>query len=64
MDDRVFSETDLKERIPTIIISEVPNLATAEEREKQLKSVILRWVAAGVAFAAILAGTALSYLRG
>jgi polysaccharide chain length determinant protein (PEP-CTERM system associated) len=64
MDDRVFSEKDLKERIPTIIISEIPNLATAEEREKQLKSVILRWVAAGVAFAAILAGTAVSYLRG
>jgi succinoglycan biosynthesis transport protein ExoP len=64
MDDRVFSEKELKERIPTIIISEIPNLATAEEREKQLKSVILRWVATGVAFSAILAGTAVSYLRG
>jgi succinoglycan biosynthesis transport protein ExoP len=64
MDDRVFSEKELKERIPTIIISEIPNLATAEEEEKQLKSVILRWVVVGIAFAVILAGTALSYLRG
>lgn len=64
MDDRVFSEKELQERISTIIIAEIPNLATAKEREKELKSVILRWVAAGVAFAAILAGTALSYLRG
>jgi protein tyrosine kinase modulator len=64
MDDRVFSEKELKERISTIIIAEIPNLSTAEEREKELRSVILRWVAAGVAFAAILAGTALSYLRG
>jgi succinoglycan biosynthesis transport protein ExoP len=64
MDDRVFSEKDLKARISTVIISEIPDLATTEERDKRLKSAIVGWVATGVAFAAILAGTALSYLRG
>jgi polysaccharide biosynthesis transport protein len=64
IDDRLFSEKELKELVPTVVISEIPNLATAEEKEKQLKSVMLGWVAASIAFAVILAGTALSYFRG
>ena len=34
MDDRIFSEKELKERISTVIISEIPDLATPKEREK------------------------------
>jgi polysaccharide biosynthesis transport protein len=64
VDDRLFSEKELKERVPVIVICEIPNLATAEDEKKQLKSVILGWVVASVAFAVILAGTALSYFRG
>jgi hypothetical protein len=64
MDDRIFSEKELKERISTVIISEIPVLATPKEKEKHIRSAILEWVAAGVAIAAILAGTAFSYLRG
>jgi protein tyrosine kinase modulator len=64
IDDRLFSEEELKELVPAVVLSEIPNLATAEEEEKQLKSVMLGWVAASVAFAVMLAGTALSYFRG
>jgi hypothetical protein len=64
MDDRIFSEKELKARISTVVITEIPDLATPKEREKRLKSSILGWVATGVAFAVILVGTALSYLRG
>jgi succinoglycan biosynthesis transport protein ExoP len=64
MDDCVFSEKELKARISTVIISEIPDLATAKEREKRFRSSILGWAVTGVAFAVILVGTALSYLRG
>jgi succinoglycan biosynthesis transport protein ExoP len=64
IDDRLFSEKELKERVPAIVLSEIPNLATAEEEGRQFRSAIMRWVAASVTFALILAGTALSYFRG
>jgi polysaccharide biosynthesis transport protein len=64
MDDRIFSEKELKARISTVIISEIPDLATPEETAKRVKSAILGWVVTGIAFVVILAGTALSYLRG
>ncbi len=64
MDDRIFSEKELKARISTVIISEISDLATAKEREERLKSAIRGWVVTGIAFAVILAGTAISYLRG
>jgi succinoglycan biosynthesis transport protein ExoP len=64
MDDRIFSEKELKARISTAVISEIPDLASPKEREKRLRSSLLGWVATGIAFAVIVVGTALSYLRG
>jgi succinoglycan biosynthesis transport protein ExoP len=63
-DDRVFSEKELKDLVPAIVLSEIPKISTAEEKGKQFRSAILGWVAASVAFAVILAGSALSYFRG
>src|SRR6185369_7014557 len=63
-DDHLFSEKELKELVPAIVLSEIPNLATANEKKKQSRSVIVGWVAASVAFVVIAAGTALSYFRG
>jgi polysaccharide chain length determinant protein (PEP-CTERM system associated) len=63
-DDRLFSENELKEMVPATVLSEIPSLATPEEKEKQFRSAILGWVAAGAAVAVILAGSALSYFRG
>jgi succinoglycan biosynthesis transport protein ExoP len=64
IDDRLFSEKELKELVPVIVLSEIPNLATAEEKQKEFRWIVLGWVAASFAFAVILAGTALSYFRG
>ena len=64
IDDRLFSEKELKELVPVIVLSEIPNLATAEEKRKEFTWIVLGWVAASFAFAAILVGTALSYFRG
>jgi polysaccharide biosynthesis transport protein len=64
IDDRLFSEKELKELVPVIVLSEIPILATAEEKQKEFRWIVLGWVAASFAFAVILAGTALSYFRG
>jgi uncharacterized protein involved in exopolysaccharide biosynthesis len=63
-DDRVFSEKELKDLVPAIVLSEIPKISTAKEKRKQFRSAILGWVAVSVAFAVILAGSALSYFRG
>ncbi len=64
IDDRLFSERELKQMVPITVLSEIPNLANAEEKRKEFRSVVLAWVAASFAFAVILAGSALSYFRG
>jgi polysaccharide chain length determinant protein (PEP-CTERM system associated) len=64
IDDRLFSEKELKEMVPVVVLSEIPNLATAEEKQREFRWIVLGWVAAGFAFAVILAGSALSYFRG
>jgi polysaccharide biosynthesis transport protein len=64
IDDRLFSEKELKEMVPVVVLSEIPILATAKEKQNEFRWVLLGWVAASFAFAVILAGTALSYFRG
>jgi succinoglycan biosynthesis transport protein ExoP len=64
LDDRLYSEKALKELIPVNVISEIPPITSPEEEKKQARKLWLGWVAAGVVFATILAGSAISYLRG
>jgi polysaccharide biosynthesis transport protein len=64
IDDRLFSERELNDIVPITVLSEIPNLATAEEKKKEFRSVVLAWIAASFAFAVIVAGSALSYFRG
>jgi succinoglycan biosynthesis transport protein ExoP len=63
-DDRLYSEKDLKKLLPLDVISEIPEIATAGEAEKHRKFVLLGRAATGVEFVLILAGFAISYLRG
>lgn len=64
IDDRLYSEKELKELLPVTVISEIPNIVTAEEGNRQQKGIWLGRVAAGLVFASILVGTVISYLRG
>jgi succinoglycan biosynthesis transport protein ExoP len=64
IDDRLFSEKELTEMVPITVLSEIPNLASAGEKRKEFRSLVLAWVAASFAFVVILAGSALSYFRG
>ena len=64
IDDRIYSEKDLKKLITVDVISEIPKIATAEEEEKLRRAVFLGRVAAGLEFVLIVAGFAISYFRG
>jgi succinoglycan biosynthesis transport protein ExoP len=64
VDDRLYSEKELKELSPVDVISEIPNITTAGEERKRRGFAALGWVATGLEFLLILAGFAVSYLRG
>ncbi|MCU1305918.1 MAG: hypothetical protein JWN45_613 [Acidobacteriaceae bacterium] len=64
IDDRLYSEEELKKLLPVAIISEIPTIVTIQEERAQNKGMRLGRVAAGFVFISILAGTAISYFRG
>ena len=65
IDDRLYSEKELKKLLPVDVISEIPGIiTTAGEEKKQRKFAILGWAATGLEFVLILAGFAISYFRG
>ena len=64
LDDRLYNEKALKDLLPVTVISEIPPITTPEEDRKQEKRIWISWAAAGLVFATILVGSAISYLRG
>jgi polysaccharide biosynthesis transport protein len=64
LDDRLYNEKELKELLPVTVISEIPEITSPEEERTQERKLWLSWVAAGLIFATILAGSAVSYFRG
>lgn len=64
LDDRMFSEEELKRLLPVAILSEVPTIATAEETKQLTLRDRLHWATAGLVGVLILAGSALSFFRG
>ena len=64
LDDRLYNEKALKDLLPVTVISEIPPITSPQEERKQEKQVWVGWATAGIVFATILAGSAISYLRG
>jgi succinoglycan biosynthesis transport protein ExoP len=64
LDDRLYSEKDLKELIHADVISEIPTVITVDEEKKRKKVARLRWASTALVFAVIAAGCAISYFRG
>ena len=64
LDDRLYNEKALKDLLPVTVISEIPPITTPQEESKQERTLWLGWATAGIVFATILAGSAISYLRG
>jgi succinoglycan biosynthesis transport protein ExoP len=64
IDDRIYTEKELKKVVTVDLIAEIPPLVTAEEHNKHVRSMWFRWAGAGVVAVSILAGFAITYLRG
>jgi polysaccharide biosynthesis transport protein len=63
-DDRIYDETEWPKLLPVAIISEIPALVIPADEQKERRRRWLGWAMAGLVSAAILLGSALSYLRG
>jgi len=64
LDDRLYNEKALKDLLPVTVISEIPPITSPQEERKQERKLWVGWATAGIVFATILAGSAISYLRG
>ena len=64
LDDRLYNEKALKELLPVTVISEIPAITSPEEETKQERKLWMGWVTAGLVFATVLAGSAISFFRG
>jgi succinoglycan biosynthesis transport protein ExoP len=64
LDDRLYSEKALKELLPVAVISEIPAITSPEEERRKEKKLWVSWAAAGLVFATVLVGSAISYFRG
>ena len=63
VDERIYSEKDFKKLVPAAVLAEIPSISTGEELEKHHLQARLKWIAAGLMFTVILAGSALSYFK-
>jgi succinoglycan biosynthesis transport protein ExoP len=64
MDDRVYSEMQLRKLLPVSILSELPLISgPTDERERQHRDLI-GWATTAGVITVILAGSAMSYWKG
>ncbi len=61
MNDQIYSEKELKDLLPTTVLSEIPIITTPEKELAERQRIRRGWMAAAVVFAVILAGSAASY---
>ena len=64
MDDRIHDEKMLQSLLPIAVISEVPEITSANDLKRSRRQMWVGWAAAALVFSTILAGSALSFLRG
>jgi len=64
MDDRLHSEREIKNLLPMAILSEIPAITSPSDKRSSTKKMALGWAMAALIVVTILAGSALSYLRG
>ena len=64
LDDRLYSEEELKKLIPVDVIAEIPLISTGEEDRNRRLQLGLLWATAAVIVVSIAIGSAYSFLRG
>ena len=63
-DDRLHDEKALQSLLPIAVISEVPEITSAYDLRRRRRQMWLGWAAAALVFSTIVAGSAVSFLRG
>lgn len=64
IDDRLYSEKEIKKLLPVPVTCEIPIIQTAAEEKAQHRATWRIWAATAVVITVMLAGSALSYLHG
>jgi protein tyrosine kinase modulator len=64
LDNRLYTENELKQLVPTEILAEIPSIATPEEEARKRHDVWLKVSAAGAVAFSLLIAFAFTYLRG
>lgn len=64
MEDRVYSELELRKLLPVSVISELPVISEPVNEVAERKRIWFGWATATLILVAILAGSAVSYFRG
>jgi polysaccharide chain length determinant protein (PEP-CTERM system associated) len=64
LDDRLYSEKEIKDLLPVSILSELPEIQLPSDEQRNMRIAALGWSTAVLVVATILAGSVFSYLRG
>ena len=64
MDDRIYSEKEIKDLMPVTIISEIPEIVNPSDQQASKRKMWLGWATAAAVLVTILAGSAFSFLHG
>ncbi len=64
LDGRLHTEKAIKAMLATPVLAEIPPMVSPAEQQSRLRNDRMAWMAAGIVFATILVGSAISYLRG
>jgi polysaccharide biosynthesis transport protein len=64
IDERVYSDGELRKLLPVSIIAEIPPVLTTAEQQSETRLGVLRWASAALVFTVILGAFAVTYLHG
>jgi succinoglycan biosynthesis transport protein ExoP len=64
MDNRLHSEKEIKTLLSMAVIADIPEIVNPSDDRSSKKKILLGWATAAVVLGIILAGSAISYLRG
>jgi succinoglycan biosynthesis transport protein ExoP len=64
LDDRMYNDRQIKALLPMKVIAEIPEITSPADQLRSHRRSVLGWVMAAIVFAAILAGSAVSYRVG